>query len=115
LAVIIGLPPLFSALGDYGYIVQQEAAAAILFIQGLPMGVMFPLGLRVVEARFGNSAIAWMWAVNGSASVLGSALAVMIAMSTGYTFSLLFGAICYFSAAILIFLVLKARPARALS
>jgi hypothetical protein len=115
LAGIVGLRPLFAALGDYGYIVRQGAAAAILFVNGLPMGVMFPLGLRVAEARLGNSAIAWMWAVNGSASVMGSALAIMIAMSAGYTWSLLFGAICYLSAALLIFLMLKARPVRAVS
>jgi hypothetical protein len=41
-----------------------------------------------------------MWAVNGTASVMGSALAIMIAFSAGYTWSLVFGAVCYLAAAL---------------
>jgi hypothetical protein len=107
LAVLIGMSPLFSALGNSEFVVQQGTAAAILFLQGLPMGVMFPIGLRVVKDRLGSSAIPWMWAVNGSASVVGSALTIMIAISAGYAWSLLFGAACYLAAALLMRFVLS--------
>jgi hypothetical protein len=41
-----------------------------------------------------------MWALNGSASVAGSALAVSIAMSFGYTWVQLFGAASYLLATV---------------
>ncbi len=100
LVVLVGVAPLFSALHNSGYAVQRSAAAVILFFQGIPLGLMFPIGLRVVEDRLSTSAIPWMWAVNGASSVVGSALAIMIAMSMGYSWSLLFGAFCYLAAAL---------------
>jgi hypothetical protein len=92
-------PMIFSILHNASLVVQQSMAAIILFIQGVPMGVMFPIGLRLSEKRMGRLAVPWMWAVNGSASVAGSALAIAIAMSAGYTLSLIFGAACYLMAA----------------
>lgn len=70
-------------------------------------GVMFPIGLRIAERHFGNAAVPWMWAINGSASVAGSALAIIIAMSFGYRWSLLFGVLCYAAAALTIYFLTK--------
>ncbi|MFH2121621.1 MAG: hypothetical protein ABIJ25_14675 [Pseudomonadota bacterium] len=97
------VPMLFSALHNATPGVQQSVAAMVLFIQGIPMGVMFPIGLRIAEKHFGNAAVPWMWAINGSASVAGSALAIIIAMSFGYRWSLLFGVSCYAAAALTIY------------
>lgn len=74
-------------------------AAAVSFLQGLPMGMMFPLCLRFAEKRLGGVAIPWMWAINGSASVVGSAIAIIIAVTLGYNASLISGAIAYLIAA----------------
>lgn len=98
------VPMLFSSLHNVTTGVQQSVAAVALFIQGIPMGVMFPIGLRIAERHFGNAAVPWMWAINGSASVAGSALAIIIAMSLGYSWSLLFGIFCYAAATLSIYL-----------
>jgi hypothetical protein len=45
--------------------------------------------------------VEWAWAVNASASVLGSVLAVVIAMQWGVTVTLLCGAAAYVAAGFL--------------
>ena len=40
--------------------------------------------------------IPWMWGINGISSVLGSAMAMVIAISLGLTEALLVAAGCYF-------------------
>ncbi len=95
-------PKLFHILFDAPPMVQYGVAAAILFILGLPMGVMFPAGLRLIRDMLGPNGIPWAWAINGGASVLGSATAILYAMSSGYTHSLMFAAVSYLAAAVLI-------------
>jgi hypothetical protein len=103
--LILGaMPALFSALHGSTPSIQQGLAAAILFLQGIPMELMLPIGLRVVEGRLGPLTVPWMWAVSGTASVIGSASAIMIAYSAGYTWSLVFGAVCYLAAALFMYL-----------
>lgn len=98
--ILIFLPMIFSSLHDSSLSAKYSIAAILLFIQGVPMGMLFPVGLRLAERQLGKSAVPWMWAVNGSASVVGSALAIAIAMSAGYTWSLIFGTVCYIFAAL---------------
>jgi spermidine synthase len=66
----------------------------------LLMGVPFPTGLRQLRESHG-AAVEWAWAVNASASVLGSVLAVVIAMQWGVTVTLLCGAAGYVAAGLL--------------
>jgi hypothetical protein len=61
------------------------------------MGTAFPSGIRLVSRRQKNS-IPWVWALNGGASVLGSVIAMALAMTFGYTLTLLLGGVCYFLA-----------------
>jgi hypothetical protein len=109
--LILGvMPALFAALHNSRPSIQHGMAASILFLQGIPMGLMFPIGLRIVECRLGAPAVPWMWAVNGTASVIGSALAIMIAFSAGYTWSLAFGAVCYLAAALFMYSYVAHAP-----
>jgi len=48
------------------------------------MGVPFPRALALVEA-IDRGLVPWAWAVNGCASVLGSILATMLAVSAGFS------------------------------
>lgn len=45
-----------------------------------------PLGLRAVAAHteFAHEYVAWSWAVNGVASVIGSVLSTILAMTFGF-------------------------------
>ncbi len=58
---------------------------------GFFMGFPFPLGIRMLKKEI----IPWAWAVNGSASVLSSILAILIALFTGYNFVLFLGGLLY--------------------
>lgn len=65
---------------------------------GFFMGMPFPLaGVKI------GKLIDWGFAVNGSASVLGSTLVVLIAFNYGFTVALLLGGLCYLAAYLLIF------------
>ena len=59
----------------------------LAFVMGMP----FPTGIRLIN----NNLIPWAWAVNGSASVLSTILAVLIALFIGYSLVLILAAILY--------------------
>ncbi|MBN1164635.1 MAG: hypothetical protein JXB45_08655 [Candidatus Krumholzibacteriota bacterium] len=58
------------------------------------MGTAFPSGIRLVGQEHRNS-IPWVWALNGGASVMGSVLAMTVAMVYGYMLTLIIGGTCY--------------------
>ncbi len=95
-------PRLFGALFNAPQALQYSAAGLLLLILGIPMGMMFPIGLRLIRKMLGPSAVPWAWAINGSASVLGSAAAILTAMASGYTDSLIFAAASYLLAAMFV-------------
>jgi hypothetical protein len=74
-------------------------AVLILAPPGFVMGMPFPLLVRRLEATYPER-IPWAWGVNGFASVVGSIGAVILGMTAGYTFVLLFGVLCYLLAAL---------------
>ncbi len=111
LLILFLVPPILNNLQGASLSKLKAIAAATLFIQGLPMGMLFPTCLRLAEKRLGGPAIPWMWAINGSASVVGSALAIVIAMTSGYNSSLAVGAISYLIAASALAILLRGNPA----
>ena len=58
------------------------------------MGHLFPTGLRQV-GRAAPALVPWAWAVNGSASVVATAGASVLAMSMGFGWVALIAAACY--------------------
>ena len=61
------------------------------------MGVPFPAGLRWLNQRHAV-AIRWAWSLNAAASVLGSALAILLAIYLGLRATMLVGAALYLCA-----------------
>lgn len=51
---------------------------------GLVLGMPFPAGLKAI-GRFGRSLVPWAWAVNGAASVAAPVVAMIVAISTGFS------------------------------
>ena len=83
-------PFVVAAVGGYGLAIRILVAAVLIFPLGFFMGIPFPKGtLRV------GPLIDWGFAVNGAASVLGSVIVLMIALSQGFTLALLFAAVMY--------------------
>jgi hypothetical protein len=60
------------------------ATVAILAPLGVVLGAFFPLGLRLVDALDGRL-VPWAWAINGSATVVGTILAAAVGMTYGFT------------------------------
>src|SRR3954468_18722110 len=74
-------------------------SALLLAPLGFAMGMPFPAGLRA-RARSGES-IEWAWAMNAASSVLGSVLAIVIAIQFGLNVTLVCGAAAYLVALLL--------------
>ncbi len=85
-------------LGAAPYIRVLIVIASIIPL-GLVMGIPFPIGLREV-AIWGRQQVALAWTVNGVMSVLGSVLAVVIALQFGFSIVLLAGGTAYGLAAV---------------
>jgi len=91
---IFALPPLFMGLIVLPDWLRVIITMVLVFPLGWFMGQPFPLGLRAIE-REGLGVIPWAWGVNGAASVLGSALALAVAISVGYRLTLFVGVAVY--------------------
>jgi spermidine synthase len=68
---------------------------------GFFMGMPFPLGMKLLAESSLEHYVPRMWGVNGIGSVLGSALAIILAISSGFSYSMLLGAVLYFLIVIL--------------
>jgi spermidine synthase len=90
----LALNGLFGA--TLGWPTAARAAAGVLSLAplGYLMGVPFAGGIRLVE-RAAPGIVPWAWAINGSASVISGVLAVMAALSWGFTAVLWLGAAAY--------------------
>jgi hypothetical protein len=81
----------------------------LLFPAGVLMGLPMPMGLSLLGRR-DPDLIPWAWAVNGCCSVVSPILAMLIALSAGFTIVLLCGAGMYLAGFILIRTMLEERP-----
>ncbi len=70
-------------------------SATILLPLGFFMGIPFPISMRLLEKHNWRSAAPLMWGVNGVASVLGSALTMIIGIAVGFSYALISGALLY--------------------
>src|SRR4029079_1132702 len=73
-------------------------ALATVFV-GLPLGMVFPR-LAATVAAVDPALVSWVWAVNGTASVIGAVLGIAIALTGGFTALGITGVACYLLAAI---------------
>ena len=99
LVLVVALTPLllepFSSLSlRFSAPVRILLSILALAPAGYLMGLPFAGGLRVVE-RIDHTLVPWAWAINGSFSVISAVLAVMIALSWGFSIVLWLGAAAY--------------------
>ncbi|MFZ3064306.1 MAG: hypothetical protein WA277_03350 [Nitrospirota bacterium] len=86
---------LFGLLIGYGFIIRVITAAMLVLPLGFLLGIPFPSGIRLLKLREKGFLISWMWGINGAASVLGSVLAVAVAIMAGFTSAQFISAGCY--------------------
>ncbi len=91
------LPGRLAALVGLSFRYRLLLSGLFLVPLGFVMGMPFPTGLRGLAAssRTSESVIEWAWAMNAAASVLGSVLAMVIAIQFGLTTTLACGAAAY--------------------
>jgi len=92
---LVLVPMLLSVAVGLPFIIKILISAAVLVPLGFLMGMPFPTGLRLVET------VEWAWALNAAASVLGSVMAMIIAIHFGLTITLACAALSYGVAALL--------------
>jgi hypothetical protein len=96
LLYVFVLPTILNALVGLPFVVKLGISAVLLAPLGLAMGMPFPTGLRALAAiGSGNGSIEWAWAMNAASSVLGSVLAMVIAIQFGLNVTLACGAAAY--------------------
>jgi hypothetical protein len=83
------LPWLLSAAIGLPFAIKLLISGIVLAPLGFLMGMPFPTGLRLVKT------VEWAWALNAAASVLGSVMAMIIAIHFGLTVTLLCAAAAY--------------------
>lgn len=99
LVVVIGfypllLPPISSLALRWPEWGRIGLTILVLAPLGYLMGLPFAGGLRIIE-RYDPALVPWTWAINGSFSVISSVLAVMGALTWGFTAVLWLGAAAY--------------------
>jgi hypothetical protein len=72
---------------------------ALLAPLGLLLGVPFPLGIRRLAAH-SSRLVPWAWGVNGFFTVIGSVVALMLAMTFGVAFAFAVAVATYVTAAL---------------
>ena len=107
LVYVFALPHLLEALVGLPFVVKLAISGVLLIPLGFAMGMPFPSGLRALSsdaktAHTKHGAVEWAWAMNAASSVLGSVLAVVIAIQFGLNVTLACGAAAYLLAMLLL-------------
>lgn len=108
LADVFFLPSRLASLVGLAFAYRLAVSAVILVPLGFVMGMPFPTGLRALAGAnpgrgdgSSENLVEWAWAMNAAASVMGSVLAMVIAIQFGLTITLACGAAAYFCAFLL--------------
>jgi hypothetical protein len=95
------LPSLLGHLVGQQFPVKLLISAVLLVPLGFTMGMPFPTGLRALADATTGNLVEWAWAMNAASSVLGSVLAIIIAIQFGLNITLAIGASAYLLAIVL--------------
>jgi hypothetical protein len=109
-----GLTPVTEAFFETGLAVRVLVAFVVLAPLGLCLGTFMPLGLTKVASLTEHSTeyVAWGWAVNAFASVVGATLATVLAMTFGFDLVLVLALVVYLVALAAMWRLVRV-PARA--
>ena len=91
---VLLLPRLFAQTLGLPLALRVGLAIASLAPLGLILGMPFPSGLQLLGAR-SPQLVPWAWGVNAFFTVIGTAAALILAMSMGFKFVFLVAALAY--------------------
>ncbi len=94
---LVALPALTDALLGWSLAPRVLVAFVVLAPLGICLGMFMPLGIGAVASLtpHQNEYVAWGWAVNGFASVIGSVLTTILAMAFGFHTVLVLALVVY--------------------
>lgn len=97
--LVLGYVALMPAVLNATQGLQIELRALVVVVMLMPMGLLmgrpFPLGLRYVEAVGAGRLMPWLWAANGTLSVVGSVMATILAINSGFAAVFVLGVLAY--------------------
>lgn len=100
LLLAVALRPALELTLRWGLPARGAVVVALIAPVSLLLGTAFPVGFRLV-GRFSQDAPAWMWGINGAASVFGATLAVAVSLFWGIRWNFVLAAGLYGSLAVL--------------
>jgi MFS family permease len=94
---LFGLPRITDALIGWPLAARVVVTFVVLAPLGVCLGMFMPLGIGVVArlSMFPREYVAWAWAVNGFASVVGAVLTTILAMTFGFNAVLVLALVVY--------------------
>jgi hypothetical protein len=66
----------------------------LLLPLGMLLGMFFPTGIRIISTE-NRQFVPWAWGINGCASVIGTVLSIIIAMTYGFSTVTILAVIVY--------------------
>jgi cation transport ATPase len=110
IVLVFGLvtPGIFDANEGATTPVRIALAVGLLAPISFAMGMPFVIGMRAATARGGDTPTAFLWGINGAASVCASVFAVVIAVFFGISAAFWTGAAIYAVAAISMWVISRA-------
>ena len=90
-------PFILNKLLIYSQVLRSVVSFFMIIPFGFLLGIPFPTAIQILKEEKMEQYIPWMYGVNGTMSVLGSVIAVIIAMIWGFTPSFFMGLIFYLS------------------
>jgi len=101
------LPLIFNKLLAYSLTVRAIVSIIIIFPLGFLLGIPFPTAIQLLNHEKLKKYIPWMYGINGTMTVLGSVLAVIISMIYGFKYAFIIGLGFYFI--IFVYLILSTK------
>jgi spermidine synthase len=101
LLAAFGLLPLVHRLIGLPFAARVAVTLALLLVSGVPLGMPMALGIREIGER-NPLHVAWAWACNGAAGVLGTNVCIIVLIYFGLPAIFGIGAACYLLGAFLL-------------
>jgi hypothetical protein len=95
------IPFIMNNFNEAGILIKSLVVSILLIPLGFILGIPFPTGINLVKEMGLENSIPWLYGINGTMSVLGSIVAIIISTTIGFSTSLIIGALLYLTIALI--------------
>jgi len=93
--VLASLQRIFQGTAGLGILGKVIISSVVVAVPGFFMGMPFPRGMVLLGESNRRDIIPVMWGINGTMSVAGSVISIILSMTFGFTVALIAGAVIY--------------------